>query len=502
MIIKPRTLLLRADASPAMGTGHVMRCLALAEAWQAAGGQAVLLSRDLPPALAARAQAQNATVIPLPPETSAGEDTRFTAQTAAQHDARWVVVDGYQFPLPLCAMLQAAGLQVLWVDDFGVPAEFAPDLLLNQNLGAAPAWYPHVPPRTELLLGPRYALLRREFARWRHSPRTFPAQAQKLLVTLGGSDPANATAKVIEALHLLGGAAPQALVLAGAANPHAAALARALAGTPHQCLPHVPDMPARMAEADLAIAAGGTTVWELAFMGLPALLLCLADNQRRNCHELAAAGAAVNLGWHETATPDQIAAALTALAADATRRAAMSAAGRALVDGRGAERVCLHLRENEVRLRPATSNDARLVYEWFNEPSVRAVSFSPEPVSWEHHLAWFKARLADPRHVLWIAEATPGRPVGQARFALDGHTATISISLSAETRGQGWGTLLIWAACRKLCREHPEIRRVEAWIKPDNQPSLRAFAKADFLPWAEKDVRGQPALVYEWKRPL
>ncbi|MCX8156080.1 MAG: UDP-2,4-diacetamido-2,4,6-trideoxy-beta-L-altropyranose hydrolase [Verrucomicrobiae bacterium] len=501
-MLKPRSLLLRADASPAMGTGHVMRCLALAEAWQAGGGRALLLSRALPPALVRRAEAQGVAVLELPAAAQEGEDIRLTAQTAARQDAHWVVVDGYHLPPALCPMLQAAGLRVLWVDDFGTPESFAPDLLLNQNLGAAAAWYPHLAPSTELLLGPRFALLRREFAGWHTWARPIPPRAGRLLVTLGGSDPANVTARVIEALRRLGERAPTALILAGAANPHAEALARAVEGLPHQLVRQADDMPRLMAEADLALAAGGTTVWELAVMGLPALLLCLADNQRRNCEALAAAGAALNLGWHAEATPEAIAQALEALAADAPRRGAMSAAGRQLVDGRGAGRVCLHLREEDVLLRPATLNDARLLFEWFNEPAVRAVSFSSEKVSWEHHLAWLQARLADPHHVLWMAEAAPGRPIGQARFALAGATATLSISLAAETRGQGWGPLLIWAACRKLCRQHPEVARVEAWIKPDNAASRRAFEKADFLPWAEKDVHGQPALVYEWKRPL
>lgn len=498
--MKPRGLLLRADASPAMGTGHVMRCLALAEAWQAAGGQALLLSRNLPESLARRARAQGFAVLPLPAAACEGEDTRFTAQTAAQADARWVVVDGYHFPLSLCAMLQSAGLHVLWVDDFGIAEPFGPELLLNQNLGATPAWYPQLAPHTEPLLGPGYALLRREFASWREWARPIPEQARRLLITLGGSDPANATAKTIAALKLLGPAAPVATLLAGAANPHFDSLAQALQGTPHQLLRQAEDMPARMAEADVAIAAGGTTVWELAFMGLPALLLCLAENQRHNCRELARAGAAVDLGWHEDVTPETLADALAALVQEAPRRAAMSAASRQLVDGRGTERVHLHLRERDVSLRPVTLNDARLLFEWFNEPAVRAVSFSPEKVSWEHHWAWLQERLRDARSVLWMVTAHH-QTIGQIRFALDGDIATLSLCLAAETRGQGWGPLVIWAACRKLRREHPGIRRVEAWIKPDNQASQRAFEKADFHRLAQREVCGQPALVYEW-RPL
>lgn len=498
-MIQPRPLLLRADASPAIGTGHVMRCLALAEAWQAAGGEVLLLSSALPAPLKERAGSQGVDVVDLPAGFQEDEDTRFTAQTAAQHGALWVVMDGYHFSHTACSMLQAAGLRVLWVDDFGVKDDFAPDLLLNQNLGASPGWYPHIGSQTELLPGPCFALLRREFARWRGWKRVVPERACRLLVTLGGSDPANVTAKVIEALLLMGSGAPTATVLAGAANPRADALARMLEGTPHQLYRQATDMPALMAGADLAIAAGGTTVWELAFMGLPSLLLCLADNQRHNCRELAAGGVAVDMGWHEEVTPQLLAHTLKQLMVDAPRRTAMSAAGRALVDGCGAERVCLHLREGDLRLRPATMNDARLLFEWFNEPAVRAVSFSSEKVSWEHHCAWLKSKLADQHYVIWLAEAGAGRPVGQARFVMEDDTATISISLAAESRGQGLGTLLIWAACRKLCREHQKIRRIKAWIKPDNVGSLRAFEKARFQFLAEKDAHGQPAVIYEWR---
>src|SRR5262249_17829448 len=101
----------------------------------------------------------------------------------------------------------------------------------------------------------------------------------------------------------------------------------------------VDDMPALMAWADVAIAAGGSSGWELAFMGLPAVLVTVAENQRLIAESLQRAGTAVHLGWHTEVTPARIAEAVRELLSDRAQRQCMSQAGRLLVDGKGAARV-------------------------------------------------------------------------------------------------------------------------------------------------------------------
>ena len=496
------TLLLRADAGPQIGMGHVMRCLALAEPWLQAGS-AVTLQTAGTDALRARAESLGVSLRELSAPTGTPADAAETIALAQSLHAGWLVLDGYHFDAAFQRAVNTADLRLLVFDDTAHTAHYSADFILNQNLGATAALYPHRDPTTRLLLGPRFVQLRGEFTN--RSRRREEADGElsenppphlggypRVLVTLGGSDPDNITAQVLSVLRTIPNLTAD--IILGPANPHAAALQSLL--TPHPSLLTLhhapPHLPALMSRADLAICAGGTTAWELSFLGVPMLVLVLAENQRSNAERLAQTGAAV----HTSLT--SLADDLRSLLADAPRRAEMSRRTRALVDGLGTFRVWLRMNEDSLHLRPATPDDCRRVWEWANEPAVRAVSFTPEPIPWEQHLAWFRRKLADANTRLWIAEQA-NSPLGQVRLDLDGPAATISVSLDAARRGKNLGALLIWSACQKLFRESA-VETIHAFIKPDNATSIRAFEKAGFEPAGQTEVKGCAALRLELKR--
>jgi UDP-2,4-diacetamido-2,4,6-trideoxy-beta-L-altropyranose hydrolase len=488
-------LLLRADASPRIGTGHVMRCLALAQAWQDAGGRASFASDDLPPALRDRVVAEGYAVEPAAaPGTS--EDAARTAALAKGLRAEWVVLDGYRFGGDFQQALKEADRRVLVVDDFGHAGRYPADLVLNQNLGADERLYAQRGRDTRLLLGPRFALLRREFTRpgWQ---RQTPGVARKVLVTLGGADPDNATGSVIAALSGVKIEGLEAIVVVGPANPHRAALEAAARESPAriEVRADVSDMPALMRWADVAVAAGGSTSWERARFGLPALVLVLADNQEPVAAALGAGGLGWDLGWHHQVGQAELTDALERLLRDRAARETMARRGPELVDGRGAERVTqIMTGAPRLRLRPATAEDARLLWEWVNEPSVRQVSFNPDPIPWEGHLDWLARRLADPDSRIYIAEDDAGRPVGQVRFDRNATgEAEIAVSVSAERRGGGTGAALIRAGVEKVFGDR-WVLRVNAHIKPENAASLGCFRKAGFTVVGEGQVRGHRAI--------
>jgi UDP-2,4-diacetamido-2,4,6-trideoxy-beta-L-altropyranose hydrolase len=334
------TLLVRADAGVRLGIGHVMRCLALAQAWQEAGGRAVFAAAELPEALEARIAAEGAGVERLAVEPGGENDTRETLRAAGRTGARWVVLDGYQFGADVQERLKGGGLQVLAVDDYGHAGRYAANFVLNQNLQATEALYPRIGPSTRLLLGLPYLLLRREFWDWRDWERQTPARARKVLITMGGTDPDNVSLRVMRAVGRLPAEAVEAVAVVGGGNPHRADLEEVARRTPAvELRVDVRDMPALMAWADVAVSAAGSTSWELAFMGLPALCVVLADNQGPTADALGRGGLAWVLGPGSAPMPGQIAAALLELLADRDRRAEMSRRGRGLVDGRGPLRV-------------------------------------------------------------------------------------------------------------------------------------------------------------------
>ena len=408
------TLLIRCDAHVAIGTGHVMRCLALAQAWQDAGGQPIFAMADATPAVEARLQSEACEVARLDVQVGSPTDAAATAQLAQRHGAIWVVVDGYEFGADYQTSLKSSGLKVLFVDDNGHAAHYSADLVLNQNAHASETLYPSRDASTRLLLGPRYAMLRREFTKWRGWTREIPAVARKVLVTMGGSDPDNVTERVVQAIR----AEPtlEATVVVGGSNPHLAKL-RAQVADGHcnvRLAENVTNMPELMANSDLAISGAGTTSLEMCFLGLPALLVVIADNQRPAAEEFSRRGAIMNLGEGSGLQAATLSSHLASLVNSQQLRNTMSAQGRELVDGCGAERVVRALRPSALRIRRARAEDCKLLWELANDPGVRESAFSKAPIPWEDHVRWFKSRMETATCHILIGEAD-GAVAGQVR---------------------------------------------------------------------------------------
>jgi UDP-2,4-diacetamido-2,4,6-trideoxy-beta-L-altropyranose hydrolase len=338
------TLVFRTDGNAAIGTGHVMRCLALGEAWRDCGGAAVFIGAYRSTALEARLRAAGCDV--LCPELVPGSigDARWTAEAARQRGASAVVVDGYHFGADYQQAMKDTGTTLLWVDDDGRSGRYSADVVLNQNLYANEQFYRDRDATTQLLLGAKYALLRCEFLQWRDWRRDIPATGRNILVTLGGADAANVTEKVVALLRRLEMATVRIKIVVGAANSHFESLRDAVADDGRiELLTAVDNLAALMAWADVAISAGGSTCWELAFMGLPSCVIVLADNQLPVARSLEEAGAAIDLGaWGEGAEA-KLSAVLSDLIHDPAHRRRMSEIGRQIVDGAGASRVAEHL---------------------------------------------------------------------------------------------------------------------------------------------------------------
>jgi UDP-2,4-diacetamido-2,4,6-trideoxy-beta-L-altropyranose hydrolase len=281
--MKP-TLILRADASLAIGVGHVMRCLALAQAWRAqVGGKAVFCCTKLPPKIARRLIREHMELRFIDAVPGSEQDAFATVADARAEDAEWVVVDGYSFTPAYFEALHTAGLRVLALDDMAGLERYPVDIVLNQNMGAAASNYTgRTGAETMLLLGPRYSLLRREFRRIQPRDRSFNSKnLRHILVTLGGSDDENFTAAILNNLKRTVEDHVDVIILAGAANPHVEKLCALAESAPFACdvCVDAKDVASLMNWADVAITAGGSTVWELAALRVPALIGASSDNQ-------------------------------------------------------------------------------------------------------------------------------------------------------------------------------------------------------------------------------
>jgi UDP-2,4-diacetamido-2,4,6-trideoxy-beta-L-altropyranose hydrolase len=335
------TLLIRADANVSMGTGHVMRCLALAQAWQDKGGSVVFAMVDPASCARERLLQESMGILEISEAAGTNEDAARTAALARQHEAVWVVVDGYQFGAGYQQALKSAGVKILFLDDYGQAAHYCADVVLNQNISGEESTYNNREPYTQLLLGPKYCLLRREFSQWRDWQREIRPVAHRVVVTMGGSDPQNCTLRVMQALAATAIEGLEPRVVVGASNPHFESLERYASQNAGRIAVWrgVSKMAELMAWADIAVSSAGTTTWELAFMGLPSLLLASAKHQLAVAEAVERSRAGINLGWFSETDDQTMANAVRELLADGPLRKEMAANGRGLVDGQGAGRV-------------------------------------------------------------------------------------------------------------------------------------------------------------------
>jgi UDP-2,4-diacetamido-2,4,6-trideoxy-beta-L-altropyranose hydrolase len=326
--------------------GHVMRTLALAQAWQDAGGSAAYFQAASTPAIEQRLREERFEVVCQSTEPGGAADSEGLLRTAAALRAPWVVLDGYHFDDPYQLRVKQAGLRLLLLDDLGNRRHYWADLVLNQDLNADESLYVNREPYTKLLLGTNYVLQRREFRNAPRIPRASCDRPKTLLVTMGGSDPDNVTLKVIEALVSAGELGLQAWIVIGPGNSHGPSLEAAAAGCRWIQLMRSPsNLPALMSQSDMAITAGGSTVWELAYFGVPSIVLIIAENQRPCAERLGACEACLVLDAACIGQPGLLAGAIGRLLGDGQLRTAYSSRFSALVDGRGAERVLAAMKE-------------------------------------------------------------------------------------------------------------------------------------------------------------
>jgi UDP-2,4-diacetamido-2,4,6-trideoxy-beta-L-altropyranose hydrolase len=498
-------LLLRADADPAQGAGHVMRCLALAESWHREGGHVTLLSSRLNPALRKRTEALGIDFgeIPMPYPDTSDLRTSFSALEKVSRcstEPPWVVLDGYHFDTAYQSLLRSAGCRLMVIDDTAHLPRYDADILLNHGLDAHRLTY-NCAADTLFLLGTRFALLRPEFQRCHGVVRPCPDVARQVVVTLGGSDAENTTLKIIEALEQIAKPDLEIKVVVGPLNPHLAELQQVMASLSSRFYleTSVPDIAPLMAWADLAIAAGGTTSWELAFMKVPALIFILADNQAAAAKALDEFGTARCLGHPEDLNREELASAILHLMYDKEARQRMNKRSEVLVDGRGVERVVRAMlcgaSDEVLRLRAATQEDMLLLWEWANDPVTRCNSFARERISWTAHEAWYAERIASPDTRWWILECRHV-PVGQIRYDRgDADTAQINFSIAPAYRGRNLGTHLLRLTA-DVAGQELGVRIVEGTTFVENRASNHAFVSAGFEVIEENSTAGRACFLF------
>ena len=492
----------RVDESPQIGSGHFARCLALADALRQAGSRTRLISRHITSALGDLVKAKGHELKLLPADkslmngdlayatwlgTSQESDARDTESALAGEDWDWLVVDHYALDTRWERRLRKVARKILAIDDLADRIHDC-DALVDQNLQLSPDRYRGLlPDNCRELIGPRHALLRSEF---RSVPKRKFGSVRRINIFFGGFDVAGVTGIALdEVSHQLKNGIVLDVVV-GIGNPR-------LDDIRAQCIMYganlyvqTSEMAQLFAAADIGIGAGGTTSWERCRVGLPTLLIAVAENQVSGCRGLENAGAGVFLGKFEDITPGAIGGALANLMSNFSARKAMSENCSILLDGRGAERVMLHMMRDEIVLRAATPKDARRAWRWRNHPQTRQFSSESAELPWRMHRDWWYASLNSSARHLLIASCG-GIDFGVLRLDCSDDRATVSIYLDPELSNLGLGSATLQAGLA-FAREAGGIRFLDATILRINRRSQRSFLAAGYRQISEE----------VWTRPV
>jgi UDP-2,4-diacetamido-2,4,6-trideoxy-beta-L-altropyranose hydrolase len=499
----PRTtrVVIRADAGPDIGSGHVMRCAALAEALRARGADVVLLSRGLPPRLCGEMEAIGvATAAP----TGAWPDTRDADETIAlandcAGDVRWVVVDGYHFDRGYMRTLVDAGLRVAWIDDLNMLGEFDCDLVINPTLGAEREAYVAAS-RTRTLMGATYALVRPAFGDLRRAREN---RSNQIVIMLGGADPQRLTPHVVRALLSADLDGYRVSVVVGPSNPHVDEVRSAAAGASNVEVLHDPaDFPRRLADSILVITAAGGATWEVATLGIASVLIVVVESQQRGAFEMADAGAAEMM---TVSTPGDLAGLPSCVDAllnhERDRLGRMADRAARIVDGRGAHRVARWIvdgpQAGAIAMRPATRADAIQVWRLNSEPSTRAQSFGALPIPLAGHFDWFDRYLTSSSGRMYLL-TRDDEVAAVIRYDRAGSEdcAELSFAVASPFRRLGLGVRALSDTWRAACHELG-VTAVRGAVIQGNDASMAAFRHAGFVEAARERRSGRDCVVFE-----
>ena len=518
-------ILLLCDGGGLLGVGHVIRSLALAEASVAAGHSVVVAGHFEGSFVRGQLALAPVEVVQLAAPMADGDlqpivDLVRTLAPDVLH------VDSYEAPGLLGELVespgvepgfgilalgsQAAGNVVLSNMEDGSFGRRPADVVIDPTIGA------ELSPRpddgsTLLLRGSRYTPIRQRVLDARRSGEAdvaHDAAARSVLVVMGGTDPVGLAPVAVKLLAHTGLSLDVTVIAVGeiAERVRAAAEGSSLALS---ILAPVDDLAALMVRQDLVVSAAGTSVGELCCLGVPMALVWAVGNQREGYDRVVTAGAAVGLGGSEVGEDQGAVGLLRSVLTDSRARADLVLAGRQVVDGLGAWRVVRtwEMTRRSVpavadpgRLvaRAATLEDARLLWEWRNDPATRASSRSSQEVPWEDHLVWLGDSLKRTDRMLLLVEDEAG-PVGTVRWDRtrdrEGEREwEVSITVAPQRRRQSLARPLLRAgevALSEATRSGAtDVTAYLAVVHIDNDASVRLFETSAYIPDAPPDHRG------------
>lgn len=485
-------VIFRVDASTQIGVGHIMRCYSLAEHLLRIGVSVVFICRQQSgdcinwlkdngfPVDVLISRSSGSVPEKHPDSHEIGkEEIQEVRDIIGRHGVvDWLVVDHYSLGFDWERAMRPLVGSILSIDDLANRPHDC-DVLLDQNYFAQPQvrYAGLLPENASSLLGPRYALLRPEFAEKRHAKSDRDGEVKRILVFMGGGDSANTTSIVLQALIRHHQFLENIFVdvVLGSSNPHGESVSLLIEHFPWITLyRHTNQMAELMFQADLAIGAAGSSNWERACLALPSLVFAFADNQVEPLMALVEDGYIVGDAFAPNV--DRVVHWLNVLLGNSVFLRGLSKRSALLSDGYGVRRVVSRMLQSGIVFRRATMNDGMDIYQWRNNPVVRENSFSNNPIDVSAHMQWFSNVLNDSSRIILIAKVGQ-EAVGVVRFDIKDGIAKISVFRVPGSKNVGG---LIRSASNWLKDNMADLQGIEAEVLSKNSTSLAAFSDAGY----------------------
>lgn len=488
--------MIRTDASSYIGSGHVMRCLVLAKGLKKKRHNVSFASRPQHGDMIDFIESKGFNVYQLE------QPKQWLIPKSDADYSAWLQVSWLEDAQSLLECVDSIDLVI--VDHYGINEEWEEyvqkqlncklfsiddlsrthhaDLILDQTLMRTEKNYRIRNPNAKILAGCKFALLAPIFAVYRGMAcnKIHNERSTRILLSMGGVDQPNATHKVLQTLKQSPLPHPQVTVLLNFKAPHYQQV-KNFSLQNSDWVTHIDfidDMARLMTKHTIAIGAPGSTSWERACIGIPSIIIPLAENQKDISQSLVQAQAAIKVVLEDIA--DKLPAAISELNVHWTK---FHNASKSLCDGLGLKRVISQVEQlvnnadNTLKLRQAKTMDIEQVYEWQSHPKTRQFSLNSEVPSWTEHKKWMSKQLVNQCDFFYIIELLINKQaVGVIRLEnIRVNEYLISIFISPAYHGRG----IAKKALSSLDRLHPTFK-INATVLPENIASQKLFAGADY----------------------
>ena len=504
--MKTAKVFFRTDSSLLIGTGHVMRCLTLANELQEQGCEVRFICRNHPGNLNDLIRNKGFQVFELPQPTEAFEETNTESLPRAeyakwlgvswQRDAAetisllgdqkpdWLIVDHYALDKSWETALRPKAEKIMVIDDLA-DREHDCDLLLDQNyfIDGKNRYDKLTKPTCVKMLGPEYALLRNEFAETRKKLKHPANEVKRIFVFFGGTDPDDMTSKALIALSQPDLLFLEVDVVIGKTNPNLNKVIDLVNDRPKTTLHiQVENMAELMSKSDMALGAGGANTWERLCLKIPSLVVTIAQNQVPFTQLLHERHIQEWIGESKKLDLKKIECAILHAISDSGFYKKWNPSFFNEIDGLGTKRVANMLTKgpliSELDIRKVRFEDCNIFWYWVNDADVRKNSFYSEQIPIDDHMIWFKKKIKDLESRIFIIECSNG-PIGQTRFEKINGKFRIDYSVSRPFRGLGLGCSILQKSILLIDFERPFS--VYGEVKKNNYSSIKIFEKLNFI---------------------